>query len=74
MLRRFLVFVCGSPSLPAAAVGRVEITVRCQPRSASLPVAHTCFYQLDVPNYDAEAVLRHKLLLAMNNTASFDVV
>ena len=53
---------------------KVEITVRCQPRSAALPAAHTCFFQLDVPDYDKEAVLRHKLLQAVNNTSSFDVV
>lgn len=53
---------------------QVEITVRCQPRSAALPAAHTCFFQLDVPDYDKESVLRHKLLQAVNNTSSFDVV
>ncbi|CAN0228569.1 unnamed protein product [Ectocarpus sp. 8 AP-2014] len=73
-LRRFLIFVCGTPSLPAPSAGKVEITVRCQPRSAALPAAHTCFFQLDVPDYDKESVLRHKLLQAVNNTASFDVV
>ncbi|CAM9525155.1 unnamed protein product [Scytosiphon promiscuus] len=73
-LRRFLIFVCGTPSLPAPSGGKVEITVRCQPRSAALPAAHTCFFQLDVPDYDKESVLRHKLLQAVNNTASFDVV
>eukprot|EP00903_Cladosiphon_okamuranus_P007175 g6967.t1 len=73
-LRRFLIFVCGTPSLPAPAAGKVEITVRCQPRSAALPAAHTCFFQLDVPDYDRESVLRHKLLQAVNNTSSFDVV
>eukprot|EP00904_Undaria_pinnatifida_P009477 jgi/Undpi1/565/HiC_scaffold_10.g04029.m1 len=73
-LRRFLIFVCGTPSLPAQSAGQVEITVRCQPRSPALPAAHTCFFQLDVPDYDKESVLRHKLLQAVNNTASFDVV
>lgn len=53
---------------------QVEIMVRCQPRSPALPAAHTCFFQLDVPDYDKESVLRHKLLQAVNNTASFDVV
>lgn len=55
-------------------IWQVEISVRCQLRSAALPTAHTCFFQLDVPDYDKEAVLRHKLLQAVNNTASFDVV
>lgn len=60
--------------LPRGWCMQVEITVRCQPRSAALPAAHTCFFQLDVPDYDKKAVLEHKLLQAVNNTASFDVV
>ncbi|CAM9784798.1 unnamed protein product [Choristocarpus tenellus] len=74
MLRRFLIFVCGTPSLPSPSAGEVEVTVRCQPRSAALPAAHTCFFQLDIPDYDREAVLQHKVVQAVNNTAGFDMV
>ena len=28
-----------------------------------LPAAHTCFNQLDLPDYDSEDILREKLLL-----------
>ncbi|KAG5174931.1 hypothetical protein JKP88DRAFT_271084 [Tribonema minus] len=97
-LRRFLVFVCGSPSLPPASGsgggssgsgggggggvgggsggggGFAVITVRCQPRSAALPVAHTCFLHLDVPDYASEAALRRKLLQAVTEAATFDLV
>lgn len=30
-----------------------------------LPCAHTCFNQLDLPEYQTEEELRHKLLLAI---------
>ena len=45
-LRKFLVFVTGSPSLSGTARGRIEINVRYQARSSALPVAHTCFFHL----------------------------
>ncbi|CAN0207279.1 unnamed protein product, partial [Laminaria digitata] len=77
-LRRFLIFVCGTPSLPTPSAGKVWRGSKryngSAPRSPALPAAHTCFFQLDVPDYDKESVLRHKLLQAVNNTASFDVV
>jgi hypothetical protein len=31
----------------------------------SLPTAHTCFNQLDLPDYGSEDMLRDKLLLAI---------
>jgi HECT-domain (ubiquitin-transferase) len=45
-LRKFLVFVTGSPSITPTTYQKIEINVRCQARSGSLPVAHTCFYHL----------------------------
>jgi hypothetical protein len=33
-----------------------------------LPVAHTCFNQIVLPNYDSEEILREKLLYAIRNT------
>lgn len=30
-----------------------------------LPAAHTCFNQLDLPEYDSEEILREKLLIAI---------
>lgn len=45
-LRKFLVFVTGSPSITPTTYQKIEINVRCQARSGSLPIAHTCFYHL----------------------------
>jgi len=33
---------------------------------SSLPSAHTCFNQLDLPNYKSEEILKEKLLIAIN--------
>ena len=31
----------------------------------SLPVAHTCFGQIDIPNYSAKEILKEKLIMAI---------
>lgn len=33
----------------------------------SLPVAHTCFFSMDLPNYDSYELLKSKITYAMNN-------
>lgn len=77
-LRQFLVFVTGSPSLPSVQSQspdeRLEITVRCQPRSGALPIAHTCFFQLDIPDYRSKEVFQQKLIYAIQNVNTFEIV
>merc|ERR1719198_1259688 len=73
-LRTFLIFVTGSPSLPVAAVGNIEIKIRRRPASNALPVAHTCFGHLDIPEYKSEGILRDKLTTAIYSGKTFDVV
>jgi len=34
----------------------------------SLPIAHTCFFSIDLPNYTSYEILKQKLLYAMNNS------
>ena len=36
-----------------------------------LPAAHTCFNQLDLPDYQSEDILREKLLVAIRETEGF---
>ena len=31
-----------------------------------LPVAHTCFFQLDLPQYSTDAIMRERLLVAIH--------
>ncbi len=75
-LRKFLVFVTGSPSFSSSSSSRngLEINVRCQPRSGALPVAHTCFFHLDIPDYKDKDTLQTKLLYAIQNATTFEVV
>jgi hypothetical protein len=73
-LRQFLVFVTGSPSVQTTSHGKIEINVKCQNRSLSLPIAHTCFYHLDLPDYKDKETLQSKLIFAFQNAATFEIV
>ena len=74
-LRRFLIFCTGSPSLPPASVSSsVEITVQRQPTSEALPVAHTCFFKLDLPDYKDQSIFQTKLMQAIQECGTFDRV
>ena len=35
----------------------------------ALPIAHTCFGQIDLPNYPSKDILKEKLLFAINEGA-----
>jgi hypothetical protein len=76
-LRKFLVFVTGAPSLTSAfgsKASNIKINVRHQRRSAALPTAHTCFYHLDIPDYDDRDTFQTKLFFAIQNANSFEIV
>jgi hypothetical protein len=75
-LRKFLVFLTGSPSLSSSTSSgaKMEISVRCQPRSEALPIAHTCFFQLDIPDYKDKETLQAKFVYAITHAQSFEVV
>lgn len=72
-LRRFLIFCTGAPSLPPRST-KVQITVQYQRASEALPVAHTCFFKLDLPDYPDQETFVGKLMKAIQECASFDRV
>lgn len=39
----------------------------------TLPVAHTCFFSIDLPSYSSYAILRRKLLYAIQNCQAIDI-
>lgn len=75
-LRKFLVFVTGTPSLPTPddGVSSYHINVRGQYRSTALPIAHTCFFHLDIPDYKEKETLLSKLLYAIDNASTYEIV
>ncbi|KAE9024104.1 hypothetical protein PF002_g4103 [Phytophthora fragariae] len=76
----FLRFVWGRSRLPASAdefPQRFKLQSFNQQRAgrsvdAYMPVAHTCFFSIEVPAYSSEAVLREKLLYAIYNCQEID--
>jgi len=73
-LRRFLVFATGSPSLPQDRRD-FTIQVRALPGPTdALPVSHTCFFHLDVPDYPDEATFLRKFTFALFECNSFSIL
>ncbi|KAF0719582.1 Aste57867_932 [Aphanomyces stellatus] len=72
----FLQFVWGRSRLPFSEVDFGSYTFKLvrhmSPANPDeyLPVAHTCFFQLELPNYSSDEIMRTKLLYAMNHCTS----
>jgi hypothetical protein len=66
----FVRFAWGRSRLPRSGHWDNNFTLmRCGSDPNRLPVAHTCFFQLDLPPYRTEDELRERLLLAINDGA-----
>lgn len=72
-LAKFLQFVTGTSKVPLQGFSQLEgmngvqkFTIHMDHRSTDrLPSAHTCFNQLDLPQYESYEKLRQMLLLAI---------
>ena len=73
-LRRFLIFCTGAPSLPPKSSSSITIVVQYNRASEALPIAHTCFYKLDLPDYPDQDMFVSKLMKAIQECATFDRV
>jgi hypothetical protein len=72
----FLKFVWGRARLP---VSREQFTQQFQvqgfnrsPADSYLPVAHTCFFSLELPRYSTTAIMTEKLRYAFVNCTAID--
>ena len=80
MARRWCVrkSVWGRTRLPAtpAEWGDVRFTLHTRHTSnpdAAYPVAHTCFFSLELPAYTSVAILQERLLYAIQNCQAIDI-
>ena len=64
-------FVTGRSRLPVAQLVLQPMEVGGI-ADALLPVAHTCFFQLALPGYSSESVMKQKLLYAIHNCHAID--
>lgn len=72
----FLRFVWGRSKLPAGKeFKRFQITYKAVsgPADQYLPVSHTCFFTLDLPEYTSEDVTREKLMYAITHCQAIDL-
>ena len=73
----FCRFSWGRSRMPERCAG-VKFIVESVPLRgggvAQLPVAHTCFFQIDLPRYPSKEVLKEKLLCAIYYCKDFDIV
>ena len=78
---RLLQFTTGTSRVPMngfaelyGSSGPCRFRIKCWGRVESLPRAHTCFNQLDLPPYSSYALTRQKLLQAVENSGAFSGV
>ena len=72
--QRFLRFVTGRPRMPLHQPLQIRLErVTSHHRRDSLPTAHTCFNQLDLPRYSSAALLKQQLLTAIRHCDTTDV-
>eukprot|EP00092_Neocalanus_flemingeri_P033110 GFUD01036005.1.p1 GENE.GFUD01036005.1~~GFUD01036005.1.p1 ORF type:complete len:1046 (+),score=311.60 GFUD01036005.1:157-3294(+) len=72
--RKFLLFLTGSDRIPIAGMTSLKIAIQMTKDTNFLPVAHTCFNLLDLPDYGTKEKLRYKLLQAIQCTKGFGLV
>jgi len=76
--RSFLRFVWGRTRLPLGEQWpknfRLEVspTDQCSETDERLPVSHTCFFKIDLPNYSSKQICHKQLLYAISNCMAID--
>ena len=59
---------------PPRSTSSITIVVQYNRASEALPIAHTCFYKLDLPDYPDQDMFVSKLMKAIQECATFDRV
>jgi len=72
--KKFLLFLTGSYRIPIQGMKAIKITIQPTNDDKFLPVAHTCFNLLDLPQYKTKERLRYKLMQAIQQTQGFSLV
>ena len=73
--RKFLLFLTGSDRVPMFGfMSSKKLTIQKTGDPNYLPVAHTCFNLLDLPEYATKEKLKYKLLQAIQGTQGFGLV
>eukprot|EP01087_Luapelamoeba_hula_P010094 TRINITY_DN2658_c0_g1_i4.p1 TRINITY_DN2658_c0_g1~~TRINITY_DN2658_c0_g1_i4.p1 ORF type:complete len:3811 (+),score=698.07 TRINITY_DN2658_c0_g1_i4:295-11727(+) len=71
----FLRFVWGRSRLPLSSADFQQkfVILGCRHNTdGTLPISHTCFFQLELPRYSVAAVMREKMLYAVSECTAID--
>ena len=72
----YLKFVWGRTRLPIAGLDRLsykhQVRLMTDMNKTAFPLAHTCFFQLDIPNYETDEICRQRLLAAAQLCGEMD--
>jgi len=69
--RQFLLFLTGCDRIPILGMKSLGMIIQRTADAAFLPVAHTCFNLLDLPEYGTKERLKFKLLQAIQQKEGF---
>nr|XP_014095758.1 probable E3 ubiquitin-protein ligase HERC4 [Bactrocera oleae] len=72
--KKFLLYLTGSDRIPIQGMKAIKICIQPTNDERFLPVAHTCFNLLDLPQYKTKERLKYKLLQAIQQTQGFSLV
>ncbi|KAL0219016.1 hypothetical protein P9112_004669 [Eukaryota sp. TZLM1-RC] len=72
--RKFLQFVTGSSRVPVGGLKEMKFIIARTANTSQLPSSHTCFNVLVLPDYNDEATLREKFMLAIQNAEGFGLI
>jgi len=73
--KKFLFFVTGCDRAPINGLGSLELTFsRWGPDSDKLPIAHTCFNHLLIPDYQNKEKLGKLLHIAISYSEGFGLM
>ena len=71
--KKFLFFVTGCDRAPIEGLGSLEIVITNEGEKSQLPIAHTCFNNLVLPDYKDFEKTKKNILIAINYSEGFDL-
>jgi len=71
MRKKLLFFITGSDRIPFKGVGELKLKFTRLNQSQRLPVSHTCFNQILLPDYQNKLFLEDRLSVAIENAEGF---
>ena len=69
----FLRFVWGRSKLPSSGKLKSFTLSKLNRGDDALPISHTCFFQLELPDYSTKEVMRDKILYAISHCTAIDL-